>query len=107
MAMENAPFVDVFPIENCDVPPSVSFREGYQLIPDTVTGWFVERTHSARLKLNVSCGTMSFLIAGTQDGPSGKPTCDILWLVNLPPPPNVPSPKKWGLIKGSLTIVCP
>lgn len=34
-------------------------------------GWFVERTHSARLKLNVSCGTMSFLIAGTQDYVSG------------------------------------
>lgn len=26
-------------------------------------GWFVERVHSARLKLHASCGTMSFLIA--------------------------------------------
>eukprot|EP00438_Fugacium_kawagutii_P032435 Skav209376 [mRNA] locus=scaffold64:111103:122833:+ [translate_table: standard] len=30
-------------------------------------GWFVERVHSARLNLHVSCGTMSFLVAKTQD----------------------------------------
>jgi hypothetical protein len=31
--------------------------------PVAQPGWFVERVHSARLKLHASCGTMSFLIA--------------------------------------------
>ena len=30
-------------------------------------GWFVQRVHSARLKLRASCGTLSFLMAGPQD----------------------------------------
>jgi len=30
-------------------------------------GWFVQRVHSARLKLRASCGFLSFLMAGPQD----------------------------------------
>ena len=36
-------------------------------VQDFSGGWFVQRVHSARLRLWASCGTMSFLVAGTQD----------------------------------------
>mmetsp|Transcript_76189 Transcript_76189/g.240929 ORF Transcript_76189/g.240929 Transcript_76189/m.240929 type:complete len:247 (-) Transcript_76189:95-835(-) len=39
---------------------------------EAFTDWFAKRTHSARLRLSVSCGTMSFGVTGDTDYKLGK-----------------------------------